>query len=392
MPRAAAAPFALKSGDHVVTYGDSITEQKFYSNYVEAFTLTRFPQLTIDWTTAGWGGDKVTGGEGGTIDVRLQRDVLAYNPTMVTVMLGMNDGGYRAFDPALFDIYAKGYQHIIDVIKAANPAPRMSLLMPSPFDEVTRPPLIPGGYNPTLVKYGEFVRDLGQKNGFMVADLNGPVVNMLQKANAADPALAQTLMKDRVHASPACHLIMAESVLKSWNFPATVSAVTLNGATGKLVSTDNTTVTNIVASPTLAWDQLDKALPLPVAFADPLVQLVLKSSDFVNALDKQTITVTGLPAQSYALVIDGQPIGTFTRADLAAGVNLATLATPMLAQANQVQSLTDWHVSVHARLYRHIPPYTTPASVLDDEDKAVVVKQRAAAIPVTHHFELRAAN
>ena len=70
---------------------------------------------------SGVGGDRVTGGSAGTIDVRLPRDVVAYKPTVMTIMLGMNDGSYRAFDQKIFDTYAAGYQHIIQTVKEALP-------------------------------------------------------------------------------------------------------------------------------------------------------------------------------------------------------------------------------------------------------------------------------
>src|SRR5512136_1333551 len=87
--------FYLKSGDRVVFYGDSITEQRLYTTFVETFVVTRFPQWKVDFVHSGWGGDRVTGGGGGPIDLRLHRDVLAYRPTVMTIMLGMNDGSYR---------------------------------------------------------------------------------------------------------------------------------------------------------------------------------------------------------------------------------------------------------------------------------------------------------
>src|SRR6202043_3505899 len=37
------AGFYLKGGDTVVFYGDSITEQNLYNQYVELYTATRFP-------------------------------------------------------------------------------------------------------------------------------------------------------------------------------------------------------------------------------------------------------------------------------------------------------------------------------------------------------------
>src|SRR6266704_1001197 len=135
-----AQSFALKDGDRVVFYGDSITDQRLYTTLTETYVVTRFPKLNVQFIHSGWGGDRVTGGGGGPIDVRLPRDVFAYQPTVMTIMLGMNDGSYRAFDQGIFDQYAKGYQHIIGEVKKAVPGIRLTLIQPSPFDDVTQPP------------------------------------------------------------------------------------------------------------------------------------------------------------------------------------------------------------------------------------------------------------
>src|SRR5712671_6626379 len=109
--------FALRDGDRVVFFGDSITDQRRYTSFVETYVVTRFPKLDVRFVHSGWGGDRVSGGGGGPMDVRLWRDVLPYNPTVVTIMLGMNDGSYRAFDQPVFDTFATGYKHIVDVLK-----------------------------------------------------------------------------------------------------------------------------------------------------------------------------------------------------------------------------------------------------------------------------------
>src|SRR4051812_20793958 len=83
--------FYLKDGDRVVFYGDSITEQRLYTTFTETYVLTRFPQLKVSFVHSGVGGDRVTGGRAGDIDLRLNRDVFAYKPTVMTIMLGMND-------------------------------------------------------------------------------------------------------------------------------------------------------------------------------------------------------------------------------------------------------------------------------------------------------------
>ncbi len=80
------------------------------------------------------------------------RDVFAYKPTVVTVMLGMNDASYRAFDQKIFDVYAKGFEHLVESTKSNLPGVRITLIQPSPYDDVTRKPTFEGGYNQVLVR------------------------------------------------------------------------------------------------------------------------------------------------------------------------------------------------------------------------------------------------
>ena len=49
--------FALRDNDRVVFLGDSITEQKLYTTYIEAYAVTRFPKLKLAFANRGWGGD-----------------------------------------------------------------------------------------------------------------------------------------------------------------------------------------------------------------------------------------------------------------------------------------------------------------------------------------------
>src|SRR5271156_5422181 len=130
----AQSAFYLKNGDRVVFYGDSITDQRLYTTFTETYVLTRFPKMKVAFVHSGWGGDRVSGGGGGPVDLRLQRDVFAYKPTVMTIMLGMNDGSYRAFDQKIFDTYAEGFRHIIESVQKNLPGIRITLIQPSPFD------------------------------------------------------------------------------------------------------------------------------------------------------------------------------------------------------------------------------------------------------------------
>lgn len=399
---ARSADFALKNGDRVVFYGDSITDQRLYTTFTETYVVTRFPKLDVSFVHSGWGGDRVTGGGGGAIDLRLKRDVFAYKPNVMTIMLGMNDGSYRAFDDKIFETYTNGYQHIIDSVKETLPGIRITVIEPSPFDDVTREPRFEGGYNSVMVRYSEYVRKLAEREHLNVADLNSPVVAVLEKAKAVDGELAQKIVPDRVHPGPGGHLIMAEALLKSWNAPALVSAVEIDASAKRVVNAGNTRLTEFKAGDVFTWTQLDNALPMPVNLNDPVKALAVKSSDFVEALDQQILKVTGLESANYKLTIDDSDIGTFTREQLAAGVNLAILSTPMMKQAGDVHDLTVRHNDIHFRRWRQVQvPLAgdkTPAvqkavddlsDALDDEEAGVIKEQRETAQPKAHRFNLR---
>ena len=400
VPAFAQAQFALHDGDRVVFYGDSITDQRLYTLFTETFVRTRFPKLQATFTHSGWGGDSVGGGGGGNIDTRLSRDVFPYKPTVVTVMLGMNDGGYRDFDQPRYDTFTKGYDHIVDRLRREAPGARITLIQGSPYDDVTRAPNFPGGYNGTLIRYGDYVKALGARNGATIADLNTPMVTMLQNANGKDNAAAQKIIGDRVHPGDAGHLVMAEALLKTWNAPSVVSAVAIDG--GKVTMSDNAKVSGLSGSPERgwSWSQTDGALPFPLNTGDATTRLVLDSSDFVQALDQQTLKVGGLSGR-YALSIDDKAVGTFGADELASGVNLATLDTPMKAQAWRVLGLVRNREEVHQQRWRSIqtnmflggddgaPKEKAEAfAALDKYDQALDKAAIKAAQPMPHRYRL----
>ncbi len=398
---APAQDFALKSGDTVVFYGDSITDARLYTMFTEAYVLTRFPDRDVRFVHSGWGGDRVTGGGGGPIDLRLDRDVFPYKPTVVTIMLGMNDAGYRAYDPGLADTYNKGYAHIVERLKSRLPGVRLTLIQPSPYDDVTRAPGFEGGYNGTLLRYSDAIADLARRTDSSIADLNAPTVAMLQAANAKDPAAAQKLIPDRVHPGPAGHLVMAGALLKSWNATPTVSATEVDATAGRATITNGKITSFVRGKDGFSWSSKENALPFPLDVNDPLTSLVVSSSDFVQTLDQQTVKVTGLdPDRRYALAIDeGMPVVTLSGAEWATGANLATLLTPMQQQARDVMTLVRAHMDVHNTKWRalQVPLANRKEATkerdkafkaLDEYDRGLFKAAQKAAKPKEHRFTL----
>ena len=82
------ARFPLQEGDTWVMAGDSITAQHMHSNYFEAFCYARYPGLKFAFRNSGVGGHTIP-----STLARFDYDIAAWQPTVVSVELGMNDKG-----------------------------------------------------------------------------------------------------------------------------------------------------------------------------------------------------------------------------------------------------------------------------------------------------------
>jgi lysophospholipase L1-like esterase len=394
----ATSDFAVHDGDRVVLYGDSITDQRLYSTFIEEYVLTRFPAWKVQWTQSGVGGDKVSGGAEGPIDLRIQRDILPYKPTLVTIMLGMNDGYYRPPNAAIQKTYQDGYRSMVDTILNGAPGVKLTLLGPSPYDDITYPT---EHINEVMQAYSQFDRNEADRARQSFVDLNAPVVEVLQKVKVAQPDLASRLIPDRVHPAEGVHWVMAATVLKAWHAPSLVSSVTVDAHEAKATDVQNASVTDVrreKKTDELQWTAIENALPLPLPLAttDPVSDAALQAGN-VEALDQETLTVTGLGAGSYALTIDDQPVANFTADALQHGINLARMATPMLRQAQALAWETEHRNELERQLFTTIAgtskrPEAAPGSEQQAMQHAVatsIAQQQKDAQPVTHRFALK---
>ncbi len=124
------------------------------------------------------------------------------------------------------------------------------------------------------------------------------------------------------------------------------------------------------------------------------VAFALRASDFTDSLNQQPLRITGA---RYQLKIDDAPVGSFTREQFEAGINLATLPTPMAKQAAGVHALTLKHNNVHSTRWRKLqtglekdaPAHLKQAmDALDALETDLIAAQRAAAQPKPHRYEL----
>lgn len=404
-PAKAKDNFYLKDGDRVVFYGDSITDQRLYTTYIESYCVTRFPDRHFTFIHSGWGGDRVTGGGGGPIDVRLKRDVIVYKPTVITICLGMNDGGYRAFDKGLFDFYVNGYKHILDTLKQELPNARITLLTAPAYDDVTQQPKFAGGYNAVLKIYGDAVAELGKEYNLTVADTNAPLVATLEKAKKGNAELADKIIPGRVHPGPGGHLVMAAAVLKAWNAPAEVADIEINAARRRVVRSVNAHVSDMkVSKEGITFTEHDLALPWPVdrdKERNKDMQLTLDVTDYEKTLNDYRLKITGLPTGKYQMKVDGMDVDQLSAADLDSGVDLAAIAAlPSNVQSREVLNLTRKHNDLHFHRWRddkfkaarngeEVPDdMKKQMDDLDTQDADAVKQQHEAAQTKPHTVEL----
>ncbi|MGC2163472.1 MAG: SGNH/GDSL hydrolase family protein [Silvibacterium sp.] len=332
--------FYLHNGDRLTFYGDSITAQRYYTRDIQDFVETRYPTLQATYHNAGVPGDKVTGGYAGDAAERVARDVKPWSPTVITVMLGMNDGDYVPPDQKIFADYQSGYERLLAMLRTAAPEARITLLENTPYDEITHGTEFTG-YMATTEQNAKATPALGQREGLPVVDTYSPVKELLERAKATDPSFASILLPERIHPAEPVHWIIAESVMKAWHVDPVVTAVTLSAASHTVLQSLRTQVTGVSAQGNaLDWDQLDEALPLPFNFENDLMNFVLKISDLAS-YDQEMLKVDDLRSGQYRLMIDKTNVGTFSADELAKGINLALLKTPMWEQAREYDSDLD---------------------------------------------------
>lgn len=415
-----AAEFAIRDGDRVVFLGDSITEQRLYTTYIEAYALTRHPDWKLTFRNVGWGGDtawlrqRARPNEGqlfaadgtaqqkmveASVGFGLARDVLPLRPTFLTVKFGMNDHAYQAFRPDIYRAYARSQAEIAKVL--ARGATRVTFLTPQPIEE-KRPDPDQDIKNQSLRKFSEGLKDVAAANGASFVDQFDPYMAVMMAERGKDPK-AYIGGGDAVHPGPAGHTIMAWAVLKGLGAPALVSRADVD-ATKKIVTVEGCRVENLtVADGRVGFDRIDDALPMPI---DSRAEAALRITPILDELSRYELRVTDLPEGSYEIAIDGEVAATVGADGLAKGYNLSIAPGPVTKQAREVLQLVIEKNDLFFNRWRNVQIHSFPvwangpevearraAEVkrLDDQIAAAEAKIDVARKPRSHHFEVRPA-
>ncbi|MFM9091444.1 MAG: SGNH/GDSL hydrolase family protein, partial [Verrucomicrobiota bacterium] len=356
----AAAPrstaLELRDGDTLVFLGDSITHQCLYTQYIENFFFTRYPERRIRFHNAGISGDRAADAL-----ARFDADVAAHRPKYVTVLLGMNDGQYEDFKAETFARYAAEMGRLMDRIREIGAT--AIVLSPTIFeypvvearkDDPTfryRERSFAPTYNAVMAYYGAWGRDQAQRRGLPYVNLWGPLSDFTSEGRARDPAF--TLVPDAIHPGPGGQFIMASALLENLGTERrTVSALSVTRAGDKWTAAPALPLQGRDGDAArVTFTHTDAALPRVVPVQSTAGQtkwewredarVGYELSKAGHRLSNEMLRVTGLAPGLYEVKIDGQSIGRpISHVVLGAKIELqANEATPQYRQALQVAEL-----------------------------------------------------
>lgn len=215
-----AADLALKSGDRIVFFGDSITQAGagpggYVTRFKEAITA-KHKDKQIEVIGAGISGNRVP-----DLEKRLERDVLSKKPTIVVIYIGINDVWHSQQGRGTpIDQFESGLQKIIGQIQKENA--RVILCTPSVIGEKT------DGNNPLdkmLDEYSAVSRKVALETKSQLLDLRKAFQEYLRQKNVRNRE-NNVLTTDGVHLNGDGNEFVADQMLAAFQAPAAQTTAT----------------------------------------------------------------------------------------------------------------------------------------------------------------------
>lgn len=217
------------SGARVAVIGDSITEQKLYSKYVECWLLACSGVSDLQVMQFGWSGEKADG-----FAKRAANDLAVFRPTVATLCYGMNDGGYQAWKPEIGATYEATMRKVLDRLEEAGVK---TIVVGSPGAVDTnffRPGQTMGdqpahvAYNDTLAHLRDIDRSLAAEEGCRFADVHAAMIDAMRKANEARGSKYDVCGGDGFHPGPNGQLLMAYAFLKGLGVDGGIGTISVD--------------------------------------------------------------------------------------------------------------------------------------------------------------------
>lgn len=193
----------------VVFFGDSITQagvnKDGYITKMDSMLKVSGKGNLYELIGAGIGGNKVY-----DLYLRMEEDVLAKNPDIVYIWVGVNDVWHKqSFGTGTdADKFVRFYDAIIAKLKAKNI--RTILVTPGAIGEKTD---FSNQLDGDLNKYSSLIREIASKNGCELVDLRKEFL-AYNKEHNKDNRESGILTNDRVHLNPEGNVFVAKKMLQ----------------------------------------------------------------------------------------------------------------------------------------------------------------------------------
>lgn len=307
----------LPANARVAVIGDSITEQKLYSKYIETYLLACTGRSDIKMFQFGWSGERAGG-----FAARLENDLAIFNPNVATTCYGMNDGSYTAFTDQIGAEYEKNMRAVIAGLQKAG-VKAMAIGSPGGVDPdfFNRPTVKGDVYNDNLAHLRDIAKKLAEENKQPFANVHDTMMSALTKSKAALGKGYGPFGGDGFHPSAAGQLLMAQAFLKALGLDGDIGTITVD-LKGQATASAGHTVKNAAnGSVTLESSKWPFIYDASTTDANS-TRSILPFTTFTQDLNRLTLKVTNL-SSAKAKVTWGGESKEFTREQLEAGVNLA---------------------------------------------------------------------
>jgi len=318
----ASAELALKPDDYVAIIGDSITEQKAYSVYMEDYLLMCQPTSNLRTTQFGWGGETAPGFAG-----RMEYDMIRFHVTAATTCFGMNDGHYAPMSPDKAAAYRDGQTAIVKKLKKGGVR---LIVVGSPgcvdSDTWRHDPNMSLMYNKTLTEERDIAREVAQTEEVLFADVITPMIEVMSKAKEKYGKAYHLAGGDGVHPDKNGHLVMAYAFLKALGCDGDLGQISVDLATGKGEASGGHKVLSSAVDNGIATVEIESTR-YPFCFeGDPAspsaTRGVIEFFPFNADLNRLTLKVAAVGPEG-AKVTWGSETKPFTADQLQKGINLA---------------------------------------------------------------------
>lgn len=334
------AKLDLQDEDTFVFLGDSITHQRLYTQYVESFFYTRFPERRIRFHNAGVGGAQAWDAL-----QRMKKDVTDLQPKYVSILLGMNDGRYRPFDREIFTTYQTDMNEVIEQIREAGAAP--ILMSPTMFDsraaklrQGTQTAEMLAEYNSVLAYFGRWLQHQAIESGHAWVDMYAPLNRLTVNQRKQDASF--TLIRDSVHPDPPGQVVMALAMLEQLGVGKPLSSIVIrtSGRKGPKARATGGDVSHLtLMDGLLEFDWQAEGLPwvLPAS-----AQAGVKLTRGAHRVSREILRISGLKAGQYEIAIDDVVVAQVSADRLAQRLELqSNEKTPQYQQALAVAKLNE---------------------------------------------------